>query len=141
LHSLLDSLVDEAEDAASGQLGLIGCYRTTEDAATRMRELAEHAMDSAQTLPGGRGHALLVAAMTCSYLSECERLGARADAIASAVRSSLGCIAGPMLFIFRLRRLASRIGSWSTAREGSAQSSSPAALVDRGKRGAGARAA
>jgi tetraprenyl-beta-curcumene synthase len=141
LHSLLDSLVDEAEDAASGQLRLIGCYRTTHDAATRMRELAERAMDEARGLPDGRGHALLVAAMACSYLAECERIGARADSIADGVRSSLGCIARPMLGVFKLRRLASRTASWSFARGRSTQPSSPAALVEQGKRGAGARAA
>jgi tetraprenyl-beta-curcumene synthase len=141
LHSLLDSLVDELEDAASGQLRLIGCYRTTEEAATRMHGLAESAMDSARRLPDGRGHALLVAAMACSYLAECEHANARADAVAPGVRSPLGCIARPLLFVFRARRLAGRIASWSIGREDSAQPSSPSALVDRGKHGADARAA
>jgi tetraprenyl-beta-curcumene synthase len=140
LHSLLDSLVDEAEDAASGQLTLIGCYRSRREAAMRMRLLAERAMDSARGLPQGRDHALLVTAMACSYLSECERTAARTDAITREVRASLGGLARPMLLVFRLRRLAGRLASWPVARERAARSSSSPALVDHEKRGAGARA-
>jgi tetraprenyl-beta-curcumene synthase len=141
LHSLLDSLVDELEDAAGGHLRLIDCYRSTPDAAMGMHRLAESAMDSARGLPDGRGHALLVAAMACSYLAECEHANVRANAVASGVRSPLGCIARPLLFVFRARRLVGRVASWSIARGDSAQPASPAAFLERGKQGADARAA
>jgi tetraprenyl-beta-curcumene synthase len=141
LHSLLDSLVDEVEDAESGQLRLIACYRTTQDAATRMHQLAGRAMDSARSLPAGRGQALLVAAMACSYLSECERSDTGAGVVALGVRSSLGPIARPVLLVFKLRRLAGRLASWPTAREDTPRRSPSAPLGERGKQGAGARAA
>ena len=69
LHSLLDNLVDIAEDYATGQRSLVGCYASSLDAATRMRLLAEHSLRAAERLPDGRGHVLVLAAMASFYLS------------------------------------------------------------------------
>jgi tetraprenyl-beta-curcumene synthase len=109
LHSLLDSLVDRAEDAATGQLSLVGCYRSSLDAATRMRSLTASALEAARTLPGGRRHQLLVAAMACHYLSSLERATAETSEPAQAVREVLGGLAAPALAVFRARRLAGRL--------------------------------
>jgi tetraprenyl-beta-curcumene synthase len=141
LHSLLDSVVDEAEDAATGQLSLIGCYDATGDAVARMRCFAERAPRVADALPQGRTHALLAAAMACSYISRCERSNARAQVIAAELRVSLGPIARPLLLVFGLRALAGRFVSTSAGGEATPRSSAPVALVEPGKRGAGARVA
>jgi tetraprenyl-beta-curcumene synthase len=150
LHSLLDSLVDEAEDAATGQLRLIGCYRSPQEAATSMRRLTDRAIDAAWELPNGRAHAILAAAMACSYLAVCERSNGRTEAVASGVRASLGGLSRPILFVFALRRLAGRLAlsrAGRTPRDAPGavgappQQPTPSTLADPGKRGAGAGAA
>jgi tetraprenyl-beta-curcumene synthase len=109
LHSLLDSLVDRAEDAATGQLSLVGCYRSAGEAATRMSSLTANALAAARTLPGGRRHQLLVAAMACHYLSSLESATADTSDAARAVREGLGGLAAPALAVFRARRLVGRL--------------------------------
>ncbi len=106
LHSLLDSLVDEAEDAATGQLRLLDCYSSREQAATGLQHLTLASLDAARALPRGRRHVLLVTAMACSYLAAPEASAASVAAVARSVRDSLGPLAGPMLLILRLRGLA-----------------------------------
>ena len=59
LHSLLDNLVDVAEDHATGQHNLIGCYASTLEASTRMRLLAECSRRAARELPGD-SHGLIL---------------------------------------------------------------------------------
>ena len=88
LHSLLDNLVDIAEDYATGQRSLVGCYASSLDAATRMRLLAERSLQAARALPDGRGHVLLLAAMASFYLSTPE---ARAPGRAPVARRGAGC--------------------------------------------------
>lgn len=108
LHSLLDSAVDEAEDAATGQLSLMRCYTSTPEAATRMRWLALRGLHAVRVLPRGRRHAVLVVAMACSYLSAPEASAPGVLALAEGVRGALGPLAVPALAIFRMRRLAGR---------------------------------
>jgi tetraprenyl-beta-curcumene synthase len=106
LHSLLDSLVDEQEDAATGQLRLIRCYPSRGQAAAGLQHLAARALFAARRLPGGADHALLVTAMACSYLAAPEASSSGADDVTRQVRASLGPLVRPMLLVFKLRRLA-----------------------------------
>lgn len=108
LHSLLDNLVDVAEDHATGQHNLIGCYPSTLEATTRMRLLAERSLRAAQELPGD-GHSLILAAMASFYLSTPEAslpAGTGGDSIRRAVLGVLGKPAALAGLVFRLRRLA-----------------------------------
>jgi hypothetical protein len=109
LHSLLDNLVDAAEDYATGQRSLVGCYASPVDAATRMGLLAEHSMEAARALPGRR-HELVLAAMASFYLSTAEARGPEAAPVADAVLRALGEPAALSMMVFRsrlaLRRLA-----------------------------------
>jgi tetraprenyl-beta-curcumene synthase len=149
LHSLLDSAVDEAEDASTGQLSLVGCYRSAPwasrarhpppEAAVRVRWLALQALQAARELPAGRRHAVLVVAMACSYLSAPQGSTPDSVALAQAVRDTLGAIAGPALLIFRIRLLASRVVA---GKHGAASDKHvPAARLSDGRRGADAGAA
>jgi len=145
LHSLLDSLVDEQEDAATGQLRLLDCYPSRRQAATGLQQLAARGLGAARELPNGADHALLVTAMACSYLAAPEGSSSGVDEIARQVRASLGPLARPMLLVFKLRRLAgggSRRGPAGTAMLGAGQPE-PAAAVSVGAttRGGDARAA
>jgi tetraprenyl-beta-curcumene synthase len=107
LHSLLDSLVDQAEDAEAGQLRLLDCYPSRRQAAEGLERLAKDSLAAARELPGpAHQHELLLIAMACSYLSAPEASAVGADAVKQAVRASLGSPAGAMLRVFALRRLA-----------------------------------
>lgn len=112
LHSLLDNLVDVAEDYATGQRSLVGCYASTLDASTRMRLLAERSLAAARGLPSGRGHELVLAAMASFYLSTPEAALPAANPVAHAVLGALGEPAELSMHVFRarlaLRRLAPR---------------------------------
>ena len=119
----------------------------------RLRKLTERTIDSARELPDGRIHMVLATAMACSYLGYLERADAQTGAVVSAVRASLGGLSRPVLRVFALRRLAGRLApsrAGREAREAEARSLAaarppeqppPATLVERRKRGAGARAA
>jgi tetraprenyl-beta-curcumene synthase len=102
LHSLLDNLIDKAEDYATGQRSLIGCYASPLDAATRMGFLAEHSMDAARALPGRR-HELVLAAMASFYLSTVEARAPEATPVTSAVLDALGEPAALSMLVFRSR--------------------------------------
>jgi tetraprenyl-beta-curcumene synthase len=111
LHSLLDNLVDVAEDHASGQHNLIGCYASTLQASTRMRLLAERSLRAARQLPGN-GDSLILAAMASFYLSMPEAslpAGAGGDSISDAVLGALGKPAALAGTVFRLRMRLDRL--------------------------------
>jgi tetraprenyl-beta-curcumene synthase len=153
LHSLLDSAVDRAEDAAAGQLSLVCCYRSEHEAALRMRWLAARARAAARALPRGRRHVALVTAMACNYLSAPELAARAGDAapaavgeLAAGVRAALGGLATPALAVFRVwrrrRRSAGGAGADAGASVAGALPVRPAvALVPEQKRGVDARAA
>jgi tetraprenyl-beta-curcumene synthase len=140
LHSLLDSLVDRSEDAATGQLSLVGCYPSAVDASAGLQRLAGAAMEATNSLPNAQVHALLLAAMACSYLAMPEASTPDAEPLARSVRASIGPFAGAMLRIFRLRELAARVLHGTGAIAGSGRSGAPA-RVETGERGADARVA
>jgi tetraprenyl-beta-curcumene synthase len=108
LHSLLDSFVDEAEDAEIGQLSLVGCYACRADAAHRMGSLAARAVRDAKQLPGGERHAVLVAAMAGYYLSSAQVSEADALPIARNVSEAMGALTTPVRLVFGTRRLLAR---------------------------------
>jgi tetraprenyl-beta-curcumene synthase len=108
LHSLLDSLVDEEEDAATGQPLLLDCYPSRQRAADGLQALATGSLKAARGLPSGADHALVVTAMACSYLAAPEARASGVDVVARQVRATLGPLARPMLLVFKLRRLANR---------------------------------
>jgi tetraprenyl-beta-curcumene synthase len=132
LHSLLDNLVDIAEDYATGQRSLVGCYASSLDASTRMRLLAQRALGAAEDLPGGRGHVLILAAMASFYLSTPEASAPAARPVAHAVLDALGEPAQLSMLVFRsrlrLRRLVPRAPGAPARRGGGAEVVLPAAI-------------
>lgn len=103
LHSLLDNLVDETEDRATGQHSLIGAYSSPREAASRMRRLAERSQRAAASLPGGREHTLMLAAMASFYLSTPEASAPQALGITRAVLDTLDGAAAMAMVVFRAR--------------------------------------
>jgi tetraprenyl-beta-curcumene synthase len=105
LHSLLDSLVDYGEDIAMGTPGLIDCYLSPSQAASRMRTIAAEALSRARQLPRGRRHALIVAAMSSFYLCDLRRSSSRLPkAVVPSVLEVLGDLAAPNIAVLRVRR-------------------------------------
>jgi tetraprenyl-beta-curcumene synthase len=128
LHSLLDSLVDHDEDLAAGERGLIDCYPSHVEAATRMHMIAAEAMRRAGELPDGRRHELIVAAMTSFYICEIRRsTGPLAQFVAPLVLEAFGGLAIPTMAVLRMRRTLMR-GRQPASKIGI--SSSPPSLCD-----------
>jgi tetraprenyl-beta-curcumene synthase len=116
LHTLLDSLIDLQEDADAGQPSLLSHYASTEDAAMRMQMLATRSLRSAQTLPRGRQHTLILAGMASLYLSAPEAASAAAVEVSGRVIDALGPIVNPSLVVLGVRRAAQRLSRVSPKR-------------------------
>jgi tetraprenyl-beta-curcumene synthase len=109
LHSMLDHLVDVAEDARTGQRSLMTYYRTSEEAAEGMRLLAERSLQCARNLNPGRRHELIVAAMASFYLSAPAARAPETLPVSEAVLEAIGGLARPALAMFKARETASRV--------------------------------
>jgi hypothetical protein len=106
LHSLLDSLVDHDEDLAVEGRALVGYYSSPTEAAARMRKIARESLRRAAALPGGRHHALILAAMTSFYICEIHRSASpHAQLVAPSVLDAIGGLAAPTMAILGVRRL------------------------------------
>ena len=90
MHSLLDSLVDRAEDHENGQPSLLGYYRSPTDAASSLHRLAAHARDLAAALRNPHAHRVILTAMCSYYLSAPECHTADARAVTRALTDALG---------------------------------------------------
>jgi tetraprenyl-beta-curcumene synthase len=114
LHSLLDNLVDVAEDRATGQHNLIGLYDSPLEAAERMGRLAERSLGAARGLTDARAHTLVLAAMASFYLSTPEAATPAALPVAHAVLGALDGPADLTMLVFRARSRARGLlpGSW-----------------------------
>jgi tetraprenyl-beta-curcumene synthase len=108
LHSLLDNLVDVAEDHATGQHSLIGCYPSAIQASAGMRLLAQQSLRATQDLANPAGHVLILAAMASFYLSSPEADTPDGQIVAAAVLDTLGTPARRAMLVFLARR---RIGA------------------------------
>jgi tetraprenyl-beta-curcumene synthase len=107
LHSLLDSLVDVAEDRRDGQRSLLGYYASPQDAALRLMSLAACARSASRRLAGSRRHEAILTAMASYYLSAPEASSRELDGISSSVAGAAGALVKPALPLFRAGRLAS----------------------------------
>jgi tetraprenyl-beta-curcumene synthase len=92
--TMLDSYVDQSDDAASGHHSYIAHYATPHVALQRIRWLIARSLTEARALPGGERHALIVASMVAMYLSK-----DNAHSNATSVR------AGPMVVADSLVKL------------------------------------
>ena len=106
LHSLLDSVVDVAEDRREHQRNLLGYYDSRAQAAERMVAIARRARAEARALARGHRHELIVTAMTCHYLSASQAAAPEVRAIAASVARAVGPMVNRALPLFRAARLA-----------------------------------
>ncbi|HEY5286159.1 MAG TPA: DUF2600 family protein [Solirubrobacteraceae bacterium] len=108
LHTLLDSLIDEPEDAAADQHCLTALYASHEEAAGRLQALALRAVEQAQALPDGDHHAIVLAAMVSFYLAGPQGNDPRVKLVADAVLTVFADRAAPAMFILRARHVTKR---------------------------------
>ena len=108
LHSLLDNLIDKHEDEAAGHRSLIEYYGP-EQAAQRMRWIAEQALDKAGELPHSRRHIVILAAMIGNYLATPEAHSAELKPIGDSVLATVDALRRPTMLVFELRRLPTSI--------------------------------
>ena len=111
LHSLLDSLIDRDEDAATGQHSLIAHYASPQEMAARMQSIATEAARRASA--AGVEHSLILAGMASLYLSDQRAWLPGARTTAEGVLGALGELTTPAMLILRARRFAHRDNSGS----------------------------
>ena len=109
LHSLLDSLVDVAEDERAGQRNLLSYHASPEQAAFAMKFLAQRATDAASSLPDELRHRVILTAMAGYYLSSPGASTPYARAIAENVAAAVGPLLPQALVLFKVRRAVARV--------------------------------
>jgi tetraprenyl-beta-curcumene synthase len=109
LHSLLDSLIDEPEDAAAAQHSLLAYYSSPEETAARLRLLATKTLSALQWLPQSRQHRLIITGMAGYYLTAPEALTSTGAQASKDIVDMLGAIAKPTMLVLGARRAVGRI--------------------------------
>jgi tetraprenyl-beta-curcumene synthase len=110
LHTLLDSLVDHQEDTSvPGQRSLIDYYASPTETAARLEMIATQAVHRAALLPNACNHAMILAAMTCFYLSEPQASAPDARLARKQVLATMGALTTPTMAVFRARRTAGQL--------------------------------
>ncbi len=106
LHTMLDSLVDRAEDRETGQPNLLNHYTSQEEMTERLGLLAgETAKRAHEVAPH---HRLILAGMVALYLSDEQAWIDSARPASERVLAATGTLARPALLLLRARRLALR---------------------------------
>jgi tetraprenyl-beta-curcumene synthase len=103
--TMLDSFVDQAEDAAAGNHSYIGHYHDSESANTRLGELIWRATDEARRLPGGHRHAVIAACMVAMYLTKDSARTPEMRASSAALAAAGGSLTRLLLPVLRLWRV------------------------------------
>jgi tetraprenyl-beta-curcumene synthase len=104
LAALLDSYVDQAEDAANGDHSYVGHYATLEQGTQRISMFVRRCLQEVGCLHDAERHALIVASMFAMYLSKSSALTpAMRDTTKRIVRSggSLTRLLHPILRAWR----------------------------------------
>jgi tetraprenyl-beta-curcumene synthase len=107
--TMLDSYVDEAEDAANDAHNYLAHYPSAPIAERRTRELVSRSLLEARRLPNGSRHAVIAAGMVAMYLSAD---GARAPGRRSTTRAFVragGPLTMLLLPVLRIWRIAYRL--------------------------------
>jgi len=108
LNTLLESLVDEEEDAVTGNHSYVGHYRSLNELADRLGMVAARAAGATHDLPRARAHAVIVAAVAAYYLVQLPAADPASTSATDHVRSAFDGYAPPLLAVLRLRRRLAR---------------------------------
>jgi tetraprenyl-beta-curcumene synthase len=105
LTTLLDSHVDQRDDALSGDISFVAHYPSPAAAEQRLAELTARAFASARALPHGERHVVLVAGMIAMHLSRASAWTPEARPATVAVLRAAPAIVTPLLQVLRVWRL------------------------------------
>jgi tetraprenyl-beta-curcumene synthase len=104
--TMLDSFVDQAEDAISGDHSYVAHYSSRQTALARVHELVDRAAMEAAALPDGERHVLIVAMMLAMYLSKDSARTVDMRGQTRALIQAGGPLARLLLPILRIWRIA-----------------------------------
>ncbi len=111
LTAMLDSYVDQHEDAASGSHNYLAHYPTPQAAAERVRQLIRRCVHEARSLDNGEKHTVIAGCMFAMYLSrDSARAPLMRETTTSLIRAG-GTLAGVLHPVLRLWRTAYRLRS------------------------------
>jgi tetraprenyl-beta-curcumene synthase len=113
--TILDSLVDEAEDASRGERGFIRLFDTLELPAV-LRALIREALDRSREAPHADHHAMTLAGVAAYYTTHPGAREPAAREVAAVVRRELSPTIWPTLAVMRLWRGAKRVRAGKNAR-------------------------
>jgi tetraprenyl-beta-curcumene synthase len=104
--TMLDSYVDQAEDASNGDHSYIAHYPSRESAILGVQRLFVRAIDEARALPRGPKHAIIAAAMAAMYLSKSAAQSPEMRATTQELANAGGSLTRVLLPILRVWRRA-----------------------------------
>jgi tetraprenyl-beta-curcumene synthase len=104
--TMLDSYVDQFDDAANGDHSYIAQYASREIAVRRLGEVVEHAGREALALRNGHHHAVIVACMVAMYLSSDSANTSDLHATTGSLVQAGGSLTKLLLPILRTWRIA-----------------------------------
>jgi tetraprenyl-beta-curcumene synthase len=104
--TMIDSYVDQLEDAANGDHSYVSHYPSPAVAAHRVGELLQRSLAAAGALPDGERHVLLVACMAAMYLSKDSARGPQLHETTSRLVAAGGPLTRLLLPILRFWRTA-----------------------------------
>ena len=103
--TMLDSYVDQAEDAASGAHSYIAHYPSEEVAIRRVREAVARSTRSVEGLRYGHRHAVIAACMVAMYLSKDSARAPHMRAHSTSLARAGGPLARALVPVLRLWRI------------------------------------
>jgi len=104
LSTMLDSYVDQAEDAASGEWSAVARYPSAAVTTERIGSLIDRSLCEVGALPDGERHTVIVSSMIALFLS---RDSARAEDLAASTRELIaagGTLTRRLVPVLRLWR-------------------------------------
>lgn len=108
LFGLLESLIDQDDDVATGNHSYVSHYRSSHEAVERLRAISQRAVEDAARLPRASRHRLLLAGMVGMVLTQADATNDFTRAGTDAVHAAMGSIVTPFIAMLRLRELAPR---------------------------------
>jgi tetraprenyl-beta-curcumene synthase len=104
--TMLDSYVDQDEDAANGDHSYVAHYSSSDVATRRVQELIARSAHEARRLRNGHRHAVIAACMVAMYLSKDSARTPEMRASTAALAAAGGSLTRLLLPVLRLWRVA-----------------------------------
>jgi tetraprenyl-beta-curcumene synthase len=104
--TMLDSYVDQQQDAASGDHSYVAHYPSPKLGLLRIRQLVERCLREACALPDGERHTLIAACMAAMYLSKDSARAPEMRASTESLADAGGPLTRLLLPVLRLWRIA-----------------------------------